>query len=115
MYLSSVVFCLIAVILIIGTSALPSRNLLQADDSLDPTEIQDIFRRSNDLSAWSFKRNSALCDYRLQFRPSPLTSTLCGYGLLSIQIIKYLLYLFFFLGNTNKVENTVQVHPFKYG
>jgi hypothetical protein len=32
------------------------------------------------MPAWIHKRNPALCDYRLQLRPLPMTSALCAYG-----------------------------------
>ncbi|CAF0756303.1 unnamed protein product [Adineta ricciae] len=49
------------------------------------------------LVPWILRRNPPLCDYRLQFRPLPLTTALCGYG------------------HYGKSEQVNHVHPFKYG
>ncbi|UJR27248.1 hypothetical protein I4U23_008543 [Adineta vaga] len=54
-------------------------------------------KRSDDHTAWIFRSSSSICDYRLQFRPIPLTATHCGYG------------------HYNKGDHENQVHPFKYG
>ena len=75
-----------AMIMIIGISAIPAPSVYQFDESrinngFDNAEIQEILRRPNEYASWLYKRSSPLCDYRLQFRPLPLTSALCGYGL----------------------------------
>jgi len=74
-------------ILLININAMPSLSADQIDDgqinnSLYENEVQQLFQRSSEFPSWTYKRNSPLCDYRLQFRPLPLTSALCGYGLL---------------------------------
>lgn len=45
----------------------------------DELPIHQLTKRFQTIP-WFDKRNSALCDYRLQLRPLPLTSALCAYG-----------------------------------
>ena len=71
--------------MLISTSAMPSPFVYQMDDdqpnsSFDNAKMQFDIKRSEDLATWLYRRSSPLCDYRLQFRPLPLTSALCGYG-----------------------------------
>lgn len=81
MYLSSITFLFFATFMFISISAIPAPSEHQNGDGIDIGELQEVFRRSNELASWLYRRNSPLCDYRLQFRPHPLTSALCGYGL----------------------------------
>jgi hypothetical protein len=67
-------------ILLISASVMPSPVMYETDDGQINDEIQHLFRRHEEVIPWFYKRNSPLCDYRLQFRPLPLTSALCGYG-----------------------------------
>ena len=85
MYLSSISILFFAIIMMISTSAMPSPFIYQTDDgqvysNIDDTEIQHVMKREQNFASWLPKRNSPLCDYRLQFRPLPLVSTLCAYG-----------------------------------
>jgi hypothetical protein len=87
MFLPSFTILFFAMILLININAMPSLSADQIDDgqinnSLYENEVQQLFQRSSEFPSWTYKRNSPLCDYRLQFRPLPLTSALCGYGLL---------------------------------
>ncbi|CAF1327688.1 unnamed protein product [Adineta steineri] len=77
--------------------ALPSRLFFQTDDSedYDDMEKRQLSKRVQLATPWVNKRNPALCDYRLQLRPLPLTSALCAYG--------------------QTKDDTHQMHPFKYG
>jgi hypothetical protein len=77
---SFTVFCF-AMIMLVKINAMPSPLINGVGyDGLDENDLQQLFRRSNEFSSWPFKRSSPLCDYRLQFRPLPLTAALCGYG-----------------------------------
>lgn len=96
MFLHNISIFFFATILLISISAMPYPSVYQADDGqiYNGIDEQQIFRRPNEFASWLYKRNSPLCDYRLQFRPLPLTSALCGYGLFDflflIKIYKYL-------------------------
>ncbi len=71
---------ILSIILFINISllfAMPSTFLYSNDDN--DFEINHLFKRFQ-FSPWVRKRNPALCDYRLQLRPLPLTSALCSYG-----------------------------------
>ncbi len=64
--------------------ALPWSLIYQLDElqnykNLNDAEIRHFTKRFQS-SPWLHKRNPALCDYRLQLRPLPLTSALCAYG-----------------------------------
>ena len=79
-------------LLLIGASflhAMPSP-FAQGDDyniedsrGMDSVQFHDLNKRMQ-AAPWVFKRNQALCDYRmdyrLQLRPLPLTSALCAFG-----------------------------------
>jgi len=85
MYLSRISILFFGMILLIITHAMPSSFLYHTDDDqanndIDDTKTQFNLRRSGDYATWLYRRNSPLCDYRLQFRPLPITSALCGYG-----------------------------------
>jgi hypothetical protein len=67
-------------ILLISTFAMPSPGVYETNDGQIDAEMQHMFKRSEEYPLWFYKRNSPLCDYRLQFRPLPLTSALCSYG-----------------------------------
>jgi len=69
--------------------------LFAMPSSYDDSEIYQLAKQFQ-LSPWIHKRNPALCDYRLQFRPLPLTYALCAYG-------------------QNKEVDNQQMNPFKYG
>jgi len=103
MFLHSITILFFATILFINISAIPSPSAYQTDDGqvnngIDNAELQEIFKRSNEYASWLYKRNSPLCDYRSQFRPLPLTSALCGYGLFDfVFLIKIYKYLFYFI------------------
>jgi hypothetical protein len=95
MFLHNISILFFATIMLISTSAMPSQSVYQIDDGqmnngIDNTEMQGMFRRPNESPFWLYKRNSALCDYRLQLRPLPLTSALCGYGLFDLFLLKYI-------------------------
>jgi hypothetical protein len=81
MFLSNISILFFATFMLIGISAMAFPSVYQVDDEQDNTEIQEILRQPNEFGSWLHKRHSPLCDYRLQFRPLPLTSALCGYGL----------------------------------
>lgn len=57
---------------------MPSSFFYHGEDD-DDMVIRQLAKRF-ELSSWVHKRNQALCDYRLQFRPLPYTSALCAYG-----------------------------------
>jgi hypothetical protein len=87
MFLPSTAIIFFAMMMIISISAMPSSSIYQIEDGQDDSdrdEMQQRFKGPDGFSSWLYKRNSPLCDYRLQFRPLPLTSALCGYGLLDI-------------------------------
>ncbi len=86
MFLPSLTIFFFAMIMLININAMPSSLVddEQVNNGLYENEIQQLFRQSNEFPSWLYKRNSPLCDYRLQFRPLPLTSALCGYGLFEI-------------------------------
>lgn len=48
-------------------------------NDIDQMQMGHLAKRMA-MPAWIHKRNPALCDYRLQLRPSPMTSALCAYG-----------------------------------
>jgi len=82
------------VIILINISLLvsmPSRFIYQDDNDFEFHQLSKRFQ----LSRWIHKRNPALCDYRLQFRPLPSTSALCAYG--------------------RSKDDGHQTNPFKYG
>ncbi len=54
---------------------MPSPFIYQDDDAME----LHLVKRSQ-LSPWVYKRNPALCDYRLQLRPLPFTAALCAYS-----------------------------------
>lgn len=85
MFSSGISILLFATFMLISISAIPASSVNQMDSGIDTTELQEIARRSNEFPSWVYKRNPALCDYRLQFRPHPLTAALCGYGLFTIR------------------------------
>jgi hypothetical protein len=78
---------IVAMIVLINISilfALPSPYVYQDGDlqeynDNDDSEFHHLDKRYQ-LASWIHKRNPALCDYRLQSRPMPLTSALCAYG-----------------------------------
>jgi hypothetical protein len=86
MYLSGISILFFAVIVLINNiSAMPFPPGYPTDDSqvnsnIYNDEMQQVAMRPEGFASWLYKRNSPLCDYRLQFRPLPLTSALCGYG-----------------------------------
>ncbi|CAF3762808.1 unnamed protein product [Rotaria sordida] len=101
MYLSTMLILFFAVITWVSTVAMPFSSLHQIDDDkinsfMDDVQIQRFLRRPVELNAWPYKRNSPLCDYRLQFRPLALTPALCAY-------------------RNNYKEDPNQINPFKYG
>ncbi|CAF1332491.1 unnamed protein product [Rotaria sordida] len=88
-------------ITLVSTVAMPFSSLHQIDDDkinsfMDDVQIQRFLRRPVELNSWPYKRNSPLCDYRLQFRPLALTPALCAY-------------------RNNYKEDPNQINPFKYG
>ncbi|CAF1236178.1 unnamed protein product [Adineta steineri] len=99
MYLSSILMLLLGMFMLLSTFAMPFPYVYQTDDEQANNHMnkQIDMKRSTNSNPWLNRRNSPLCDYRLQFRPVPLTSTLCGFG------------------NIYKEEYVNQVNPFKYG
>lgn len=81
MFLASIYICVMTMIIFVHVNTMPSSFLEQINGELDPNEMQEIFQGKNYFPTSFYKRNSPLCDYRLQFRPLPLTSALCGYGM----------------------------------
>lgn len=84
MYSPSLSILFLAVILLISTSAMPSPSVYpiendQLNSNDGDVEVGEFIRRSLETTPWINRRNSPLCDYRLQFRPLPLTSALCAY------------------------------------
>ncbi len=78
----SVIIPILVLINISFLFAMPSPFIYQDDEmqNHNDMEIHHLARRYQLLTPWVHKRNPALCDYRLQFRPLPLTSALCAYG-----------------------------------
>ncbi|CAF2423390.1 unnamed protein product [Rotaria sp. Silwood2] len=102
MYVSSMSILFFAVIILISASAVPFSPLYQINDdqmsrNTGDAQMQYFLKRSVKLDLWPYKRNSPLCDYRLQFRPLGLTPTLCAYR------------------NSHKEEDPNSINPFKYG
>jgi hypothetical protein len=73
----SVIISIIVLINISLLFAMPSSFIYQDDDDI---EMHHLARRFKLSLPWIRKRNQGLCDYRLQLRPLPFTSTLCTYG-----------------------------------
>jgi len=78
---------IVAMLILIKISllhAMPSPLLYQGDGFQEYNDVDDLENRHLakrfQLAPWVHKRNPALCDYRLQLRPMPLTSALCAYG-----------------------------------
>jgi hypothetical protein len=70
---------LISMLILANISLLFAMPLLFINQGDDGDEIHQTSKRFS-VSPWIHKRNPALCDYRLQLRPLPLTSALCAYG-----------------------------------
>ncbi|UJR21954.1 hypothetical protein I4U23_025022 [Adineta vaga] len=69
-------------------------DIIDEQENSDDVEVHDLTKRL-EISPWVHKRNPALCDYRLQLRPLPLTNALCAYG--------------------QTKDNSHHINPFKYG
>lgn len=78
------VFCVMVSFVYINAMPSPSVYQKQTNEDFEEGELEETWKRSIGIPPWVYKRNSPLCDYRLQFRPLPLTSALCGYGLLKV-------------------------------
>lgn len=59
--------------------AIDSDEELHGNHNIDRILADQIIKRMS-LPQWLDKRNPGLCDYRLQYRPLPLSSALCAYG-----------------------------------
>ena len=88
MILASLCMCFWTMIIFVHVNAMPSSSLNYQtsneqliDGDLDQNQIEEIFQQLHRFPTWAHKRNSPLCDYRLQSRPLPLTSALCGLGM----------------------------------
>jgi hypothetical protein len=76
---------IVSILIMINISllvAMPPPFIYSGDQLQDYNDIEThpLIKRFQ-LSSWLHKRNPALCDYRLQLRPLPLTSALCAFGL----------------------------------
>jgi hypothetical protein len=81
MHSSVISILLFAMFMLISIYAMPASFIYQNEDIQSRRNIDDDVRESpREFISWLQRRNSPLCDYRLQFRPLPLTSTLCAYG-----------------------------------
>lgn len=85
--------------------AMPSAFLYEDDNDFEGNHLVKRFQ----FSPWIHKRNPALCDYRLQLRPLPLTSALCTYGKKRRFLIQFvdILYMIF-KANQTRGQSTLE-------
>ena len=86
MFLSNICLVFCVMVSFVHINAMPSSSVYQkhqeqSNEDFEGNGVEEALQRSMEIPPWAYKRNSPLCDYRLQFRPLPLTSALCGYGL----------------------------------
>lgn len=74
---------LFAIVLLISKTTMAFPSIYQMDDdqmnSMSDADMRRLLKQPTEVNPWVYKRNS-LCDYRLQFRPLPLTPALCAYS-----------------------------------
>jgi len=108
---------LISILIVLNLSiylAMPNVIFHPTDSDYHDIPERQISKRLQ-LSPWTAKRDRTLCDYRLQLRPLPYLSTLCGYSSYRKKKRNYLevKFVHFVLG-----QHTEDIHrdePFKYG